>query len=75
MSPRTHQLLRQLAAEEQESIQSVLNRALERYRREKFLCAANADFLALWQDAKAWEQEIRERELWDRSLADGISPE
>ena len=75
ISPRAHELLRQLADEEQRSMQSVLDRALERYRRERFLRAANADFAALKRDAKAWKQELRDRALWEQTLGDGISKE
>jgi hypothetical protein len=75
ISPRAHALLRQLAEEEQRSMQSVLDRALERYRRERFLQAANADFASLQGDAKAWKQELGERELWEQTTADGISGE
>jgi predicted transcriptional regulator len=73
ISSRAHELLRQLAEEEQRSMQSVLDRALEQYRGEKFLRAANADFAALKQDAKSWKQELRDRELWEQTLADGLS--
>jgi hypothetical protein len=73
ISAQAHQLLRHLAAEEQRSMQSVLDRALEQYRRERFLRAANADFAALKRDSKAWNQELRDRELWDQTDADGIS--
>ena len=75
ISPRAHELLRQMAQEEQRSMQSVLDRALERYRRERFLHAADADFAALKQDATSWKQELRERELWEQSLPDGLSEE
>ena len=75
ISPRAHELLRQLAEEEQRSMQSVLDRALERYRRERFLRAANADFAALKRNTKAWKQEVRERELWEQTVADGTSRE
>jgi hypothetical protein len=75
ISPRAHELLRQLAEEEQRSMQSVLDRALERYRRERFLRAANADFAALKRNTKAWKQEVRERELWEQTAADGTSGE
>jgi len=75
ISPRAHELLRQLAEEEQRSMQSVLDRALERYRRERFLRAANADFAALKGNAKAWKQVLGERELWEQTVADGISGE
>jgi hypothetical protein len=56
-------------------MQSVLDRAIEQYRRERFLRAANADFAALKQDAKSWKQELRDRELWDQTLSDGLSKE
>ena len=72
ISPRAHELLRQLAEEEQRPMQSVLDHALEKYRRERFLRAANADFASLKGDAKAWKQELGERELWEVTVGDGI---
>ena len=75
ISPRAHELLRQLAEEEQRSMQSVLDQAIERYRRERFLCAANADFADLKQDSKSWKDVLRDRELWEQTLADGLSEE
>jgi hypothetical protein len=56
-------------------MQSVLDQAIERYRRERFLCAANADFADLKQDSKSWKDELRDRELWEQTLADGLSEE
>jgi hypothetical protein len=53
-------------------MQAVLDRAIERYRRERFLLAANSDFEALKRDPKAWEKELRERALWEPTLTDGI---
>jgi hypothetical protein len=75
ISPRAHELLRQLAEEEQQSMQSVLDRALEKYRRERFLRAGNADFAALKGSTKAWRQELDARKLWEGTLADGLSEE
>jgi hypothetical protein len=63
ISSHAHALLRQLAEEEQESMLAVLDRAIERYRRERFLRAANSDFEALKGDPKAWKEELRERAL------------
>ena len=68
-----HELLRQLAEEEQDSMQSVLDKAIECYRRERFLRAANADFAALKSNANAWKQELREREFWEHTAADGLA--
>jgi hypothetical protein len=64
-------LLRQIAEEEQLSVRAVLEKAIESYRRERFLYGANADFAALRRNPKAWTDELRERELWDHTLADG----
>lgn len=75
ISPRAHELLRQLAEEEQQSMQSVLDRAIEGYRRERFLRGANEDFAALKRNRKTWKQELRDRELWETTVADGISKE
>ena len=72
ISPHAHELLRQLAEEERVSMQAVLDRAIERYRRESFLRAANSDFQALKSDSRAWKQEVKEREVWDQTLADGL---
>ena len=72
ISPHAHEMLRQLAKEEQQSMQSILDTAIERYRRERFLRAANADFAALKRDPKAWKEELRERGLWEHTLPDGI---
>ena len=56
-------------------MQSILDSAIEHYRRERFLHGANADFAALKRNPKAWKQELRDRELWDRTVADGIPKE
>ena len=56
-------------------MQAVLDKALERYRRESFLRAANTDYAALRNDPKAWKEELRERELWEQALADGLGKE
>jgi len=72
ISPNAHELLRQLAEEEQDSMQAVLDRAIERYRRESFLRAANHEFQALKADSRAWKHEENERGLWDQTVKDGL---
>jgi hypothetical protein len=56
-------------------MESVLDTAIERYRRDRFLRAANADFASLTADGKAWKQELHNRELGKKMMADGISKE
>ena len=51
-------------------MQAVLDRAIERYRRESFLRAANSEFQALKGDPRAWKQEVQERQVWEQTLAD-----
>lgn len=75
ISAASHQALRQLAREEGRSMQAVLDQAVERYRRARFLRGANADFAALRQDARGWKEEHNERTLWDQTLADGLEDE
>lgn len=71
ISESAHQLLQQLADLEKTSTDVVLDRALEIYRREVFLRQANAAFAALKSDEEAWREELKERELWDKTVADG----
>lgn len=75
ISPHAHALLRQLAEDEDNSMQAVLDKAIERYRRDKFLRDANADFATLKRDTKAWRKELKERELWEQTLTDGLAGE
>jgi len=56
-------------------MQVILDRALERYRRETFLRAANADFDALRNDPKTWKEELGERKRWEQTQADGLAKE
>jgi hypothetical protein len=53
----------------------VLERALESYRRQRFLEALNEDFSALRKDPAAWASEQDERAAWDATLADGLESE
>jgi predicted transcriptional regulator len=75
ISPRAHAILRHLAEQEQESVQAMADKAIEQYRRERFLREANADYAALQKDKSAWKAEFRERETWDGALYDGLVEE
>ncbi len=75
ISVHTHTLLRRLAQEEGDSMRAVLDRAIESYRREKFLRDANADYAALKRDEKAWKEELRQRAIWKQTASDGLSRE
>ena len=72
ISPRAHRLLQKLAKEADQSMQAILDKAIESYRREEFLRAANREYAALRRNAKGWNESLRERELWDQTLGDGL---
>ena len=72
ISLRAHRLLRQLAKQADESMQAILDKAIESYRREQFLRAANREYAALRRNAKGWKDALRERDLWEQTLADGL---
>ena len=71
ISERTHATLGELAEQNGQSMQEVLARAVEAYRRQQFLEGANAAYAALRSDPAAWAEEQAERAAWASSLADG----
>lgn len=68
ISPKTRETLRRIAREEGASEQSVLDRAVDHYRRERFLREANADFAELKKYRRAWNEELAERKFWRELL-------
>ncbi len=70
-----HQTLRELAEQLGASMQTVLEKALEDYRRKCFLEGLSADFAAVRNNPKAWQEEQEERAAWDATLADGLEEE
>lgn len=73
ISEETRETLRELAHQEGESMQAILDKAVESYRRQKFLDDANAAFAALKSNPEAWKEELDERKLWDQTLNDGLN--
>jgi predicted transcriptional regulator len=72
VSEATRDLLRRLAAREGTAMQKVLERALEGYRRRRFLEEVNAGYASLRADRRAWSKVQAERRVWDATLADGL---
>lgn len=73
ISGTTHETLQHLSAELGESMQTILEQAVEQYRRRKFQEGLNQDFQALKEDPQAWREELEERALWDNTLLDGLA--
>lgn len=72
ISLTTHKKLRSLADQTSESMQTVLDRALEIYRRQQILEQANIAFAALRENSSEWKAEQEERLLWEATIGDGL---
>jgi predicted transcriptional regulator len=72
ISDSTHRTLRDLAKREKAPMQTVLDRAIENYRRERILDIVNQTFAGLRSDQAAWNAEMQERDEWDVTTTDGI---
>ncbi len=75
VSNATHELLRNLSKEVGQSMQTIIEDALQQYRRRRFLEGLNEDFKALKDDSEAWQEELEERKMWDKTLLDGEKSE
>jgi hypothetical protein len=76
ISSTSRNTLRKLAAKEGATMQAILDKAVESYRRQLFLEEVNKAYAALRQDQGTWAQIEKEREAWDTTLEDGLeSPE
>lgn len=72
ISKPTHETLMILADSSGETIQTVLDKAIENYRRYVFLTQANQAFAELRKNETLWAEEMIERQAWDQTIADGV---
>jgi hypothetical protein len=75
VSEETNRRLREMAAEDRTTLQSVLDAAVKEHYRHWFFNRADAAYQALRQDETAWEELLEERRSWDAVLLDGIEIE
>lgn len=71
ISENTHLAIKGIASQTGETMQGVVERAVERYRRDLFLDDLNRDFGALKEKEADWSAELQERIAWDATLTDG----
>lgn len=74
ISEEAREALREISAESGESMQAILDRAIEAYRRKRFFEQLNADYAALRANPEAWAEYQKELALWDATLMDGLDP-
>lgn len=72
VSEPTREILRTLSEISGESIQAILDKAVELYRRQHFLEEANRAYEGLRRNPKLWKAEQAERSVWNSTLADGL---
>lgn len=72
ISDHARRELRRLAEKSGRSMLSVLDDAIETYRRQVILEESNRAYAALRRNPKAWKEEVKERKIWDRALMDGL---
>jgi hypothetical protein len=65
ISLATREKLRSLTSETEESMQTILDEAVEAYRRQLFPKRANEAFALLRNDPISWEEEQEERTAWN----------
>lgn len=75
VSEQAYQKITEVADKTGRSKQEIINHAVEEYRRKLFLLEANQAYAALKNNSAAWQDERRERELWDSTLEDGLERE
>jgi phage terminase large subunit-like protein len=74
VSEQSHHRLRELAAQSGESMQTVLEKALEQYRRQQFWKELDVAYAALASDPEAMAEYQAELAIWDCTLMDGLDP-
>lgn len=72
VSSRAWEVLKEIAEQTGETMQGVLERAVEAYRRQWLLEKANEAYAALRNDPEKWDEEVAERREWEATLADGL---
>ena len=72
VSARTRDVLHELARAGGVPMQEIVEQAVENYRRQQLLAAANIAYAALRADPDAWAEMEAERTAWDATLADGL---
>lgn len=72
ISKKAHDELRELSRQYGESMQTVLDYAIEELRRKRFFEQANAAYEELRSEPAAFQEYMAERELWENTLADGL---
>lgn len=75
VSESTHEALRPLSLKEGKTMQDIIDKAVEYYRRKTFLQGLSEAFQALRANPEAWQEYQEEMTLWDNTLQDSLENE
>lgn len=75
VTPKTHEILRELAGQEKPPIQALVQKAVSEYRKRQILAQGNLAYAALRADSAAWAEEVEERAAWEATVADQLKGE
>jgi intergrase/recombinase len=73
ISETTHRTLLQLSQTSGDDFVTIMDRAVENYRRDVFFVQADRAFATLRQNEELWQEELAERQLWDLTISDGVA--
>ena len=71
VSSKTAKILKDITSETGQSMQKILDYAVEEHRRNLFLKEANEAYSTLKNNPDQWQDELEERKLWSNTLTDG----
>jgi predicted transcriptional regulator len=70
VSTKTYQVLKELAEQENVNMTKIVDKAVEKLKKEKFFNEMHTAFTNLQQNPEQWKEEQNEREQWSRTLGD-----
>jgi len=72
VSRELYDVIKFLAKRDNENIQDIIEHAISEYKKRKFFEEMNAAFKKLRENKQDWDNECKEREVWDITIADGL---
>ncbi len=72
ISDSSKDILREVSKQENLPMQTVLEKAIENYRRYRLLENTNKAYAFLKKEPESWEEELKERKSWETTLSDGL---
>lgn len=72
IQPQSYARLREMAERGGTTMPEILAKAIDEHYRKWLLEGLADDYARLRANPKAWAAELKERALWDHTLADGL---